>query len=139
MLQPHLLKGEDSVGERRVRAQFQELPGACINNSRQQQKRHCWELEEMIWKMSMTTPVVATYPAKIRRSSVCRVLFEKENIEICMSESLLAPELGNKFFKNEVFSCCFCMAMLMTPPPLLPSSPGFLSAKMSFRCPSGSC
>jgi hypothetical protein len=104
MLKPHLLKGEDSVGERRVRAQFQELPGACIKKWCQKQKRHYWSLEDMKLDMSLTTPVVATYPAKIRRSSVCRVLFEKENIEICMSESLLAPEVGNKFFKNNVFS-----------------------------------
>ena len=47
MLKPHLLKGEDSVGERRVRAQFQELPGACIKKWCQKQKRHYWSLEDM--------------------------------------------------------------------------------------------
>ncbi len=88
---------------------------------------------------SKSSPVVATYSAIIRRSSVCRVLFEKEKIEICTSSVSLLLNVRCKFFKNVAFSSCFWIEMLMTPPPLLPSSPCFFSAKISLRCPSGSC
>ena len=71
--------------------------------------------------------------AMMRRSSVWRVLFENENIDSCISDLLFSPISGTRLFKNANFSCKCRMAMFMTPPPLLPSAPSFLSEYMSLR------
>ena len=85
------------------------------------------------------SPVVAQNLTMKRRSSVWSVLLEKEKIDIIVSWGLPSPMSVDKFFINANFSWSCRVAILITPPPLLPSSPCFFSVKISLRCPSGSC
>ena len=136
----NLLKSLNSIGQGRMRTQVQELPDTCFRKTNEMQHHGQKGILSMKTKAKQKcSPVVAQNLTMVRRSSVWSVLLEKEKIDIIVSWWLSSPMSVDKFFINANFSWSCRVAILITPPPLLPSSPCFFSVKISLRCPSGSC